>query len=78
MAMLQPGGEIAESYPGYEYRDQQVEMMQAVGSAFNLGSELLVRGNVELTIENRVARAVLIDVRRAMPNPLAGDKNGHF
>jgi DNA polymerase-3 subunit epsilon/ATP-dependent DNA helicase DinG len=41
-AMLQPGGEIADSYPGYEYRGQQVEMMQAVGSAFNLGGDLLV------------------------------------
>ncbi|MCU0521251.1 MAG: exonuclease domain-containing protein [Anaerolineae bacterium] len=40
--LLQPDGEIAAAYPAYEYRDQQVEMMQAVGEAFNRGEHLLV------------------------------------
>jgi len=40
--LLQPGGPIAAAYPEYEYRDQQVAMMQAVGEAFNTGGHLLV------------------------------------
>jgi ATP-dependent DNA helicase DinG len=41
-AMLAPGGEISEATLNYEYRDQQVEMMQAVGEAFNRGTSLMV------------------------------------
>jgi len=41
-AMMQHDGEIAQGIEGYEYRDQQVEMMQAVGHAFNLGADLLI------------------------------------
>lgn len=41
-AMLEPDGEISDVYPDYEYRDQQVEMMQAVGEAFNRGESLMV------------------------------------
>jgi DNA polymerase-3 subunit epsilon/ATP-dependent DNA helicase DinG len=41
-SMLEPDGPIAAAYPEYEYRDQQVEMMQAVGEAFNRGEHLLV------------------------------------
>ncbi len=40
--LLAPGGPIAQAYPAYEYRDQQVEMMQAVGEALNRGEHLLV------------------------------------
>lgn len=41
-SLFEPEGPIAEIYPEYEYRDLQVEMMQAVGEAFNEGSHLLV------------------------------------
>ncbi|MGC9522504.1 MAG: helicase C-terminal domain-containing protein [Anaerolineae bacterium] len=41
-ALFEPDGPIAEIYSEYEYRDQQVEMMQAVGEAFNEGTHLLV------------------------------------
>ncbi|MGC9469771.1 MAG: helicase C-terminal domain-containing protein [Anaerolineae bacterium] len=41
-ALLEPDGPIAEAYEAYEYRDQQVEMLQAVGEAFNRGEHLLV------------------------------------
>ena len=41
-SLLEPNGDIALAYPTYEYRDQQVEMMQAVGEAFNRGEHLLV------------------------------------
>ncbi len=41
-AVLAPDGPIAEAYADYEYRDQQVEMLQAVGAAFNRGEHLLV------------------------------------
>ncbi|MGC9346946.1 MAG: helicase C-terminal domain-containing protein [Anaerolineae bacterium] len=39
---LASDGPIASSYPAYEYRDQQVEMLQAVGEAFNRGEHLMV------------------------------------
>jgi len=41
-ALLAPDGPIAEATPAYEYRSQQVEMMQAVAEAFNEGRHLLV------------------------------------
>jgi ATP-dependent DNA helicase DinG len=40
--LLEPDGPIAEVYDTYEYRDQQVEMMQAVGETLNEGGQLLV------------------------------------
>jgi ATP-dependent DNA helicase DinG len=40
--LLEPDGPIAEAYETYEYRDQQVEMMQAVGETLNHGGHLLV------------------------------------
>lgn len=41
-ALLAPDGPIAAVTPTYEYRPQQVEMMQAVAEAFNEGHHLLV------------------------------------
>ena len=41
-ALLEPGGPFATSFPGYEHRPQQVEMLRAVGRAFNEGGLLLV------------------------------------
>lgn len=40
--LLETDGPIAEAYETYEYRDQQVEMMQAVGETLNEGGHLLV------------------------------------
>lgn len=39
---LSPEGLFASSFPGFEYRDEQVEMMQAVAAAFNDSGVLLV------------------------------------
>ncbi|MGE5676337.1 MAG: helicase C-terminal domain-containing protein [Mycobacterium leprae] len=41
-AMLGPGGLIAEAFPAYEHRPQQLEMGQSVAAAFSGGSHLLV------------------------------------
>lgn len=41
-AMLSPEGLFQEQFPGFEYRAEQVEMMQAVASAFNDSGVLLV------------------------------------
>ncbi|MGD2079360.1 MAG: exonuclease domain-containing protein, partial [Chloroflexota bacterium] len=40
--MLRPGGNFSRHFPGYEFRPQQVQMLEAVASAFNLGQHLLV------------------------------------
>jgi DNA polymerase-3 subunit epsilon/ATP-dependent DNA helicase DinG len=40
-AMLKPGGDFAASFPGYEHRPQQIDMMRAVTQAFNEGDQLL-------------------------------------
>lgn len=40
--MLQPGGALEKAFPGFEYRLQQVEMMQAVANAFNHSLHLIV------------------------------------
>jgi len=41
-AMLSPGGLFSERFPGYEHRPQQIDMLRAVTSAFNIGSQILV------------------------------------
>ena len=41
-AMLQPGGVFAELFPTYEHRPQQVQMLEAVAEAFNIGHHLMV------------------------------------
>jgi DNA polymerase-3 subunit epsilon/ATP-dependent DNA helicase DinG len=41
-ALLEQDGALAQSFPGYEYRTEQIEMLQAVGNALNLGDHLLV------------------------------------
>ena len=41
VAMLGQDGLLAEHFPGYEYRPQQVEMLQAVVRAFNEGRQVL-------------------------------------
>jgi len=41
-AMISPGGIIAQAFPGYEHRPQQVEMLRAVAEAFNIPAHLLV------------------------------------
>ncbi|MBL7199977.1 MAG: 3'-5' exoribonuclease [Anaerolineae bacterium] len=41
-AMLEKDGEFARSFPGFEYRVQQVEMMRAVASAINHSRHLIV------------------------------------
>ncbi|MEZ4517501.1 MAG: exonuclease domain-containing protein [Chloroflexota bacterium] len=40
--LMMPGGHFEREFPGFEYRPQQVEMMQAVASAFNDGQHVLV------------------------------------
>lgn len=41
-AMLSPGGLFEQQFPGYEYRPQQIEMLQSVADSFNEGEHLLV------------------------------------
>jgi DNA polymerase-3 subunit epsilon/ATP-dependent DNA helicase DinG len=41
-AMLEEGGDFSDKFPGYEYRPQQVGMLQAVAEAFNGRQHLLV------------------------------------
>ena len=41
-AMLEEGGLFAQHFPGYEHRPQQVEMLRAVGQAFNERQHLMV------------------------------------
>lgn len=41
-ALISPGGAFAASFPGYEYRPQQVEMLRAVCEALNTPTHLLV------------------------------------
>ena len=41
-ALFVEDGPIAETFSSYEYRDQQIEMLQAVGHAFNEGHHLFV------------------------------------
>ncbi len=40
--MLRPGGNFSNSFPSYEFRPQQVEMVEAVVQAFNDGQHLFV------------------------------------
>jgi DNA polymerase-3 subunit epsilon/ATP-dependent DNA helicase DinG len=40
--MLRPGGNFSSRFPGYEFRPQQVQMLEAVAGAFNQGQHLLV------------------------------------
>ena len=41
-AMLQPEGVFARLFPTYEHRPQQVQMLEAVAEAFNVGHHLMV------------------------------------
>lgn len=41
-ALLEEGGAFAGSFPGYEYRPQQVQMLRAVAQTLNEGDHLLV------------------------------------
>lgn len=41
-ALLEKDGLVARAFPGYEYRPQQVKVLQAVASAFNESQHLLV------------------------------------
>ena len=41
---LAPGGLFSRTFPGFEHRPQQVEMMRAVASAINGGEHLIVEG----------------------------------
>jgi predicted DnaQ family exonuclease/DinG family helicase len=40
-SMLSPGGLLAQRFPGYEHRPQQIEMLRAVTRAFNEGGQVL-------------------------------------
>jgi ATP-dependent DNA helicase DinG len=40
--MIKPGGNLSHSFPGFEYRPQQVEMLRAVAQSLNQGEHLLV------------------------------------
>jgi len=40
--MLRPEGAVGRAFPGYEFRPQQVDMLEAVATAFNQGHQLLV------------------------------------
>ncbi len=41
-ALLQQGGALALAFPGYEYRAEQIQMLEAVTDALNRGDNLLV------------------------------------
>jgi ATP-dependent DNA helicase DinG len=41
-AMIQPGGNFSRAFEGFEYRPQQVEMLETVAEAFNNGEHVLV------------------------------------
>lgn len=41
-AILEPGGPMAQVFPGYEHRPPQVEMLRAVAEAFDNGDHLLI------------------------------------
>jgi ATP-dependent DNA helicase DinG len=41
-AVLEEDGALARAFPGYEYRSEQIEMLQAVTEALNVGDHLLV------------------------------------
>ena len=41
-AMLEPGGAFSQTFPGFEYRPQQVEMLRKVSRAFNQSRHVLV------------------------------------
>ncbi len=41
-AMLEEGGLLAQRFPGFEYRPQQVQMLRAVATALNRSQHLLV------------------------------------
>lgn len=40
--MLKPGGNFSQAFPAYEYRPQQVQMLEAVVEAFNHGAHNLI------------------------------------
>ncbi len=40
--LLQQGGALSQQFPNYEFRPQQVQMMQAIAASFNDGGHLLV------------------------------------
>ena len=40
--LLEEGGLLARTFPGYEYRPQQIQVLQAVADAFNESQHLLV------------------------------------
>lgn len=39
--MLRPGGAFSQTFPGYEFRPPQIEMLEAVAGAFNRGHHLM-------------------------------------
>ena len=41
-SLLRPGGRFERAFPGFEYRPQQVEMLETVITAFNEGRHVLV------------------------------------
>jgi ATP-dependent DNA helicase DinG len=41
-SLIEPGGQLARAFDGFEHRPQQVEMMQTVAEAFNHGRQVLV------------------------------------
>lgn len=41
-SLLRPGGRFERAFPGFEYRPQQVEMLETVTTAFNEGRHVLV------------------------------------
>jgi ATP-dependent DNA helicase DinG len=41
-AILEPGGLFAKHFPGYEFRSQQISMLQATAEAFSSSNHLLV------------------------------------
>ncbi len=41
-AILEPGGPFAKQFPGYEFRSQQISMLQATAEAFSNSNHLLV------------------------------------
>jgi DNA polymerase-3 subunit epsilon/ATP-dependent DNA helicase DinG len=42
VGMFKPTGNFSRAFPGFEYREQQIEMLVAVAEAFNAGEHVLV------------------------------------
>ncbi|MGC9025396.1 MAG: exonuclease domain-containing protein, partial [Chloroflexia bacterium] len=67
-ALLSPGGLFARSFPHYEHRPQQVEMLRAVARTLNAGGQLIVEAGTGVGKSMAyLLPAVALAVRRGRP-----------